>query len=144
VLAAESDGEIILAGSASGSFSLLRYSADGQSLESTYAGAANVVPEALAVQPGGRIIALDSVLGETTSWSLTAFTQSGVPDSGFNGAGGIAISLLPPGEGHGEGMQLAVQPDGKVVVAGTSGTDAYFARYTSGGLDVPVARPPAA
>ena len=136
LLAAEPDGRIVLAGDNGSSLVIMRYLADGSGLDSTFN--TDTLPstqvQALAIQPGGRIIALDSVMGGTNSWSLNAFTESGLPDTAFMGAGGkIATGL------SGTSAAMAIQPDGKVVVAGTSGTDAYFARYTSGGLDVPVA-----
>ena len=134
-LAAQPDGELVLAGNVSGNFTLLRYSADGQSLDSIYSGGANLVPTAVAVQPSGRIVvAVDSVMGGTDSWALARFTENGTPDASFSGTG---VEILGTGIA-GEAAALAIQPDGKILLAGTSATDAVMARYTSGGLGVQV------
>ncbi|MEH6417110.1 delta-60 repeat domain-containing protein [Pseudomonas sp. CGJS7] len=76
-----------------------------------YGAAARVV-----VQPDGRIVAAgQSALGE---FVLARYTASGALDTSFNGTG--KVNTTPSGSCPGQARALALQADGKIVVAGTS------------------------
>lgn len=76
-----------------------------------YGAAARVV-----VQPDGRIVtAGQTALGE---FALARYTTSGALDTSFNGTG--KVTTTPSGSCSGQARALALQADGKIVVAGTS------------------------
>lgn len=77
----------------------------------SYGAAARVV-----IQPDGRIItAGQDALGD---FALARYTTSGALDTSFNGTGKVTTTLS--GTCSGQARALALQADGKIVVAGTS------------------------
>jgi uncharacterized delta-60 repeat protein len=145
-VALQPDHKIVVGGSASGEFVLLRYTANG-SLDPSFGGTGIVTTTialqsydaitALALQPDGKIV----VAGATGSSYylldsavvLARYTATGALDPSF--AGGITPTSLRYDYGTG----LALQPDGKIVAAGVANDGnalaSYFAltRYTSNG-----------
>jgi uncharacterized delta-60 repeat protein len=76
-----------------------------------YGSAARVV-----IQPDGRIVAAgQTALGE---FALARYTTTGALDTSFNGTGKVAT--MPSGSCSGQARALALQADGKIVVAGAS------------------------
>jgi uncharacterized delta-60 repeat protein len=76
-----------------------------------YGAAARVV-----IQPDGRIVtAGQDALGD---FALARYTASGALDMSFNGTG--KVTTTPAGTCPGQARALALQADGKIVVAGTS------------------------
>ena len=145
----QSDDKIVVAGYASGSsldFALVRYEADGTrdasfgtgGRVSIDLGGYNDVGHSVAVQSDGKIVvAGDSFNGSDYDFALVRCNVDGTLDSGF-GTGGKVITDF--GSSQDYGRSLAIQSDGKIVVAGYSGTypfsDMALVRYTaSGGLD---------
>src|SRR5882724_648077 len=95
---------------------------------------AATVARALLVQPDGRLIAAGSAGGSgDPTFAVTRWTANGVLDASF-GSEGIAITGF---SGVNEvARAVALQPDGRVVVAGGSANALALARYrTSGALD---------
>ena len=143
LLAQEPDGRIVLAGeNYSGLLTVERYLANGSNLDSNFNGGepetvTDGVPQAdaIAIQPGGRIVVAGA--DAAGDWALIAFKDNGQIDTGFAG-GGDSISLGVSGSP----AAMAIQPDGNILIAGTkaanAATDAFFARYASGGLDAAV------
>lgn len=77
----------------------------------SYGAAARVV-----IQPDGRIVAAgQNALGE---FALARYTTSGALDTSFNGTG--QVTTTPSGSCSGQARALALQSDGKIVVAGAS------------------------
>ncbi|MEO8588429.1 MAG: hypothetical protein ABI432_03600 [Flavobacteriales bacterium] len=72
---------------------------------------------ALALQPDGRIIGAGSSYDGTGSVLIMRFTSAGELDATF-GVGGIAT--IPPAIDLADALAVAVQADGKIVVAGTN------------------------
>lgn len=97
-----------------------------ESEEESYAGA-------VAVQPDGKVIVAGYEKGNTV---VVRLLPNGDPDPGF-GSGGKATTVLPGGENG--AFAVALQPDGKIVVAGSGKVfggvnyDFFFARYNSDG-----------
>jgi uncharacterized delta-60 repeat protein len=92
----------------------------------------------VAVQPNGRIVAVgDSwTLGTGEDhFALARYRKSGALDSGFGSAGRVTTDFgLQASAAH----AVAVQPDGKIVVAGvagggSTGAEIALARYDAGG-----------
>ncbi|MCX6197877.1 MAG: hypothetical protein NTY88_01470 [Bacteroidetes bacterium] len=126
----QADGKIIVAG-ASGSnsinsqFALARYNTNG-SLDSTFGinGKvvttifANSIIHALALQPDGKIIAAGEAHSNISSavWmAIARYKTDGSLDTTFNGAG---FAFGPGGNAKEIAYSVALQNDGKIVVAG--------------------------
>ena len=74
----------------------------------------------LALQPDGKIVVGGTAIDALSHEILVArLSSGGSPDSAF-GSGGTVISQLGPG-GSSQITGLAIQPDGKIVAAGSSG-----------------------
>jgi uncharacterized delta-60 repeat protein len=75
--------------------------------------------KAVAVQDDGKVIVAGSSATATGTWvSLVRFQRDGSLDTGF-GNGGKVITQVGP-QGNDTAAAIAVQPDGKIVVAGSS------------------------
>lgn len=96
--------------------------------------------EAIALQPDGRIV-LGGSNGQGMGSDFTAarlLYPSGFYDGSFNASGFVAIGFFAEGGSLTErGRDLLVQPDGKIVMAGSAGAPQFgIARVNSvGGLD---------
>ena len=148
-VALQSDGKIIAAGSANGSqmdFALVRYNTNG-SLDTTFdidgkvitaVGNFTDVAYSVAIQNDGKIVMAGySSNGSNDDFSLVRYNTNGSLDSTFDNDGKV---ITPIGNLTDWGFDLAIQIDGKIVVAGWSdnGTKYDFAmtRYnTNGSLD---------
>ncbi len=150
-VAIQSDGKIVAGGyTGSGTgvdFALVRYldngtldssfSGDGKQT-TNFAGAVDVI-EAIALQADGKIVAVgSSVVGATDDMAVARYDTNGNLDNSFSGDGKLTTAL---GAGNENAQTVAIQSDGKIVVAGYSliGATNDFAvlRYlTDGELDV--------
>ena len=86
----------------------------------------------IAIEPDGKIVAVGTVTTSVGTGHLgllvERYNQNGSPDSGF-GTGGV-VSMFT-GEPEGDGYAVAIQPDGKIIAAGSayaSGDDGTGAR----------------
>jgi uncharacterized delta-60 repeat protein len=89
----------------------------------------------VAVQPDGKIVAAGNAVGTTTfDFAVARYNPDGSVDTSF-GNGGRVTTDLSADQDFGE--NLALQPDGKIVVVGqmTSATvyDLAIVRYTTDG-----------
>ncbi|MFE2961268.1 NHL repeat-containing protein [Nocardia tengchongensis] len=128
----QADGKIVAAGStqdpAQGdNFAVVRYTPDGK-LDSGFGdggksvtdfGGKSDVVAAVALQPDGKIVAVGTSHGTATgdNIALARYTSDGRLDSGF-GTGGRVSSDLGTAADHGNAV--AVQSDGKILVAGST------------------------
>jgi uncharacterized delta-60 repeat protein len=143
-MALQSDGKIVVVGSKSASLSFLSAAFvarldDGGLPDGTFgsAGAAFLGGgvwqfEDVVQQPDGKL----AIVGSATTGVLVArYDGNGDLDPSF-GTGGVTVSDFVPEFEAGNGLVL--QPDGKVVITGTSsntGTGAFrVARYTAAGV----------
>ena len=145
-VALQSDGKIVIAGTASGRFSVARYSAFGV-LDATFGAGGFVLTDfgvgtesgaAVGIQSDGKIVVVGSAKfsgGFCCSFALARYLPDGSLDLGF-GVGGLVTTRF---FGDSSGRDLAIQADGKIVVAGHAiGLTESFAlaRYnTDGSLD---------
>jgi uncharacterized delta-60 repeat protein len=145
-VALQPDGRIVVAGySINGSgddFAVVRYSKNG-SLDASFGSGGKVTTSlgsgdddayGVAVQPDGKIVAVGySTNGANAEFALTRYTPNGSLDPTFGSGGKVTTSI--GSDDYGE--DLALQSDGKIVVAGTSftGSDYDFAlvRYNANG-----------
>ena len=145
-LAVQADGKILLAGYSGGThsnFALLRYNTNG-SLDTSFDADGGVTTDigydsndygnAVAVQADGRIVVVGSSSGD---FAVARYNSNGSLDTSFSGDGRLTTAI---GTGDDVGNCLALQADGKILVAGSShdGSYGYFAvvRYhADGSLD---------
>jgi uncharacterized delta-60 repeat protein len=150
------DGKVIVGGTTYLSdndywtFSLVRYNADG-SLDLTFGARGRVagVPGlrrsslyALALQPDGRIVAAgqgwdaaaDNGAGKSV-FAVARFTSDGTPDPSFGQGGKVLLAFDPAYGGAESARAVAIQDDGEIVVAGSTGGSTFaVARLTPSGV----------
>jgi uncharacterized delta-60 repeat protein len=143
----QSDGKIILTGS-NGDFIVARYKTDG-ALDTTFDNDGYVITDfgsdiaeadTVIVQNDGKIIAAGSVYASALNqfdFGLVRYNPDSSLDTSFDGDGKVIMNVGATGAPS-EALDVAVQPDGKIVFAGWSGSDTNlnFAvlRYLPNGL----------
>ena len=156
-VAVQADGKIVAAGFGDNAsfddfqqrLALVRYLTDG-TVDAAFGTNGRVlvdVPDvnlekaALAIQSDGKIVVVGAALGANgdSDFLVARYDTTGAPDAGF-GIDGIVMTDFGD---HDEATSVALQSDGKIVVAGVKGgpltgtTDFALARYdgTTGVLD---------
>ena len=137
------DGRIVLGGSSDWDFALARYEADGTLDPSFGSGGVVTTPFVdgqaedydLALTPGGRILAVGYDADEL---ALARYLPDGQLDAAFGAGGTVRTDVDGTGgwqwaAGHG----VAVEPDGRIDVAGVFGAEFLFARYLPDGQPDP-------
>jgi uncharacterized delta-60 repeat protein len=148
-MATASDGKVIVAGIAGVSqkgtsyneFAVARFNLDG-TLDTSFGGTGEVTTilttvknggwaRDVAVQPDGKIVAAGQAF---SGFALVRYNADGTLDKTF-GSNGTGIVVTNIGRNTSDAAyRLALQPDGKIVVAGTSNANVAVARYTSSGV----------
>ena len=145
-IALQSDGKVILAGSANNGqtndFAILRYNSNG-SLDQTF-GKQGIVITSLSegddnatdvsIQKDGKILVVGCCNdGSNTDFAVVRYSSNGNLDPTF-GKDGIVLTSLSQGDD--QAVAMAVQPDGKVLLTGYSNTNIATVRYKpDGSLD---------
>jgi uncharacterized delta-60 repeat protein len=139
--ALQPDGKIIVAGfytAADRSFAAVRYTVNGTldnsfagngkaGISFTYASQANAV----TIQQNGEIILAGQATFHTgVDFALARLTTTGAIDNTFGTAGKVTTDFGSSDAAN----AVAMQQDGKIVAAGTSGNDIAVARYSSGAV----------
>ena len=151
-VAPQPDGKLVLAGfarhpeRAHDGFAVVRYLQDGR-LDPTFAGSGGVITavdpqsgaghndigRAVAVDPQGRILVAGETGGAFKDLALVRYLADGSLDPAFGDGGGVVTDL----GGDDRAQALALQPDGKILVAGsggrTSNEDFVLVRYLPDG-----------
>ncbi len=142
-LALQPDGKIIVAGGSyqydlvdQSYFAVARYNPDG-SYDNTFDGDGRAVApvgtvdlyalcEAVAIQPDGKIVAAGWTYYDNynVDFTLVRFLSDGTLDNTFSGDGKVNSNIL----GNDFCRALVIQPDGKILAAGESGTSAPLGR----------------
>ncbi len=147
-VAVQADGKIVVAGYATpgahNDFALVRYNANG-SLDTSFNGTGKVTTDigggsedaayGMVLQSDGKIlVAGESDSGGGFDVALVRYHANGSLDTTFNGSGKAVTAI---GTGNDSGVGVAVQTDGKILVAGESesGASSKFAlvRYQANG-----------
>jgi uncharacterized delta-60 repeat protein len=123
-LALQNDNKIIAAGYFGNILAVVRYNTDG-SLDNNFGNAGKVtdsnLPGALGVgiQSNGKIVVSGQIVLTTYDYgySITRFNTDGTPDSSFGTGGNIILDIR---QGNDYAQCLLIQPDDKIVVAGSS------------------------
>ena len=146
-LALQADGRIVAVGIANESFSsasiaAVRYNHDG-SLDTSFDGDGIVTTivgthgqaNSVALQPDGKIVVGGhGLIGSAWDFILVRYKSDGSLDTGFDGDGKLTTNLL----GSDFVYAIKLQPDGKIIAAGTADDNRSFAaaRYNpNGSLD---------
>ena len=144
-VAIQSDGKIIAAGESGSNFALARYTTSGEldtsfdtdgKLTTDFGG--TDVAWSVAIQSDGKIIAAgnSSSLASDNDFALARYTTTGALDTSFDTDGKVSTHFGPAANTNEKGYAVAIQSDGKIVVAGYSNSDFALARYTTtGALD---------
>jgi uncharacterized delta-60 repeat protein len=155
-LVLQPDGKLIAAGNASDGirfvFGIARYNPDG-SLDSSFGvggkltqrfSAGSDQASGVAVQSDGKIVVAGTTQSDvnnplSSDFVLIRYNSDGTPDRTFGSSGIVITDMFGRGD---EAGAVAIQPDGRIVVAGTSGRtggtflDFALARYLpDGSLD---------
>jgi len=142
-LCVQSDGRIVAVGESFGGAAVLRYRSDGR-LDPTF-GTGGVVEQsamylrAAALQADGRIVVTGGNAGGL--FVLARYKPDGTLDATF-GTGGRVITDFGPGAYGQEAVGVALQADGKIVIAGSVTPDAVasssgssaIVRYDANGM----------
>jgi uncharacterized delta-60 repeat protein len=128
--ALQSDGKILAAGRGpGGTFGLARYETDGH-LDTTFGGDGRVVTRfqpgddeatGIAVQANGRIVVVgnaDTGYPDNERGVMARFLPNGHLDASFGSSGKLQMQLGHTWQWMHEVHAVAIQPDGKIVVAG--------------------------
>jgi uncharacterized delta-60 repeat protein len=133
-LALQADGKIVLAGTCGGKFCAARYAVDG-SLDLSFNGTGIVVTQsdtivdyasAVKVQSDGKIVlAGNCSVGANNKFCANRYNSDGSLDATFSGDGKAVEEIA---SGDNSATALAIQPDGKIVIAGRcfGGTQSTF------------------
>ncbi len=123
-VALQPDGKIIAAGSSDGTFALARYTPDS-ALDSSFGSGGTVTTPfergsayayALALAPDGRIVAA-GVAG--SEFALARYNADGSLDTSFGDGGKVTTGFDPADVTDDRVAEIVLQPDGKIVAAGT-------------------------
>src|SRR5207253_2915603 len=156
-VAIQSDGKLVVVGQtyknndySTEDFAVTRYNTDG-TLDNTFGRGGKVrtdfpglaaVSSAVVIQPDGKIVVAGGAFPQFTfagNFEVVRYNPNGSLDRSF-GNGGIVTTTFPEGS---YAFDVALQPDGKIVAAGTvfvdfipgepSNTDFALARYNPDG-----------
>jgi uncharacterized delta-60 repeat protein len=151
-IAIQPDGKIVLGGYAfngtSFDFAIARYNTDGTP-DTSFNGSGKAITDlgtasvdmgySVTVQPDGKLLVAgwtDAVTAGNNDFGLVRYNSNGSLDTSFNLTGKVTTSFSAGGD---LALSVTVQSDGKVLVAGQSGTSGNnfaVARYnTDGSLD---------
>ncbi len=140
-VALQSDGKIVVVGNSDSGFALVRYQIDG-SIDSSFGLAGIVISpiasadaKSVAIQSDGKIVVAGSIYdGSNFDFMISRYHSDGSVDSTFD-LDGMVITAI--GKGFDGARSVAIQVDGKIVVAGPSSVGACtILRYnTNGALD---------
>ncbi|WP_155981353.1 hypothetical protein [Nocardia sp. BMG111209] len=151
-VAVQPDGRIVAAGTThdavrGDNFAVVRYLPDGtedpgfgdKGIVSADFDGGDDVAAAVLVQPDGRIVAVGTSHGDGDTVAVARFRPDGRPDPGFGAAGQLSTDL---GTRADRGNAAALQPDGKLIVAGSTrdperGDEFLLIRYNPDGTPDP-------
>ncbi len=135
VIAIRADGKIVLAGGADGNFALMRLNANG-TVDTGFGTSGKVTTDfsggndfirGIVIQADGKIVA-----GGTggDGFALARYDSNGNLDTSFGDGGKVTTDFATVTD---RGRAIAIQADGKIVVAGSANNNFAVARYNANG-----------
>lgn len=133
-VALQTNGKIVVGGDSGGQFALTRYNIDG-TLDTTFDTDGIVTTTILTsgagldlvIQGDGKIVlAGQSTVGGVITATLVRYNRDGTPDTTFDTDG---VVTAPAGEVR----AVALQSDGRIIIAGRLAGHFFLARYNSNG-----------
>lgn len=141
-VASQPDGKVLIAGEAGGNWTIWRFNTNG-SPDTTFDGDGILVVQigagasearGILVKPDGKILTVGTGFGITNDVALAQFNPNGSFDTAFDGDGKVFFDVS--GGNADRGMDLALQPNGKIVALGASGfTFEVIRLHANGALD---------
>jgi len=136
------DGKILLSGIGNGGeFAVVRYLANGTldtsfgtlGIASITIGTGSATANAMALQADGKIVVVGhtDVGGGAIDFAVARFNTDGSLDTSFDSDGKVTTPLVALVQDY--AFAVAVQPDGKIVVAGHTSSDFGVVRYNADG-----------
>ena len=131
-VAIQGDGHIVVAGGArllpypNPTWALARYDTDG-SLDTSFGGDGKVTTDftrgdddaySMALQADGKIVVAGQAALRNAKFALARYGTDGSLDPTFGADGKLVTNITP---GYDSAFQVVIQPDGKIVAAGTAG-----------------------
>lgn len=140
------DGKLVAAGAVDNDFVVARFHSNGllddsfgfNGIARTPVGVGGAEANAIALQADGKIVVAGLAYnGFNTDFAVLRYTTNGLPDSSFDMDGKVMTAI---GSKDDLAAAVKIQPDGKIVVAGSSiigaGLDISMVRYLpNGSLD---------
>lgn len=134
-LVVQSDGKILVGGNSNGDFALVRYTTAG-ALDTTFDTDGKVSTDlgdtdsisGLVVQSTGEIVAVGNSNGD---FGLVRYTSAGALDTTFDTDGKVTTDIGTSSADT--AYSVALQSDGKILVAGSSAGNFALARYNADG-----------
>ncbi|MFN6130640.1 MAG: beta strand repeat-containing protein, partial [Planctomycetota bacterium] len=137
------DGKIVVGGYATiggtADFALMRYNANG-SLDTSFGTGGKVTTaigtstdrgDSVTVQPDGKVLVGGyAFIAGTQDFALVRYNADGSLDATFGTGGKVTTDI---GTSDDQGYSVTIQPDGKIVVAGTTTEEFALARYNADG-----------
>ena len=133
-IAVQPDGRILQSGSSRSDFALVRYDIDG-SLDTTFGNGGWVRTDlnsiedeskAIAVQPDGKILVAGYAMnGIQYDFALVRYKADGNLDTDFGTGGWVTTDLTGDQD---QAQALVIQPDGRIILAGSVKRDAPYYR----------------
>jgi len=127
-VALQADGKIVAAGMRGNDFALARYNTNG-TLDGTFGSGGKVITDfggpneialGVAIRLDGKIVAVGSTFASgRTAFAVARYNGNGTLDTTFGTGGKTTTSFV--GSLGDQGFSVAIQPDGKAVVAGSGG-----------------------
>ena len=141
-MALQPDGKILLSGIGDGGkFALVRYLDDGSldtgfdtdGIVTTTIGVGQATANAMALQSDGKIVLAGQtdIGGGALDFAVARFNEDGSLDTSFGSGGKVTTALVTSVQDY--AFAVAVQPDGKIVVAGHTNSDFGVVRYNADG-----------
>lgn len=141
-VALQPDGKLVVTGTYSTfDFLVARFNADG-TIDNTFDGDGRVITSvdvendeanAVLIQPDSKIVVIGTsdFFGGSGRFAVVRYNPNGSLDTSFDGDGRVTLSMLDD-----RALTGAIQPDGKILVAGTNTAAFAIVRYNpNGSLD---------
>lgn len=132
-LALQPDGRIVVAGVSAGpttAFSVARFNADGSRdvtfganglVTTQFPNSSNDQANAVAIQPDGKIVVAGStIVSGLQEFGVLRYNPNGTLDTTFGKSGFVTIPIANVNSSMTQAMAVAIQTDGRIVIAGTA------------------------